>query len=63
MNCPHDDNHKVPAEKIEDHIKKCRVKSAGYDLQEEFISEPVKLSNESNIKIGKCIVLVQRLKC
>ncbi|XP_044756392.1 uncharacterized protein DDB_G0283697-like [Coccinella septempunctata] len=52
VKCPHNDCHKVPAEKLEDHTDKCKITSSGYDLQEEFMSESFKLSEESSIKIG-----------
>ncbi|XP_045467280.1 U11/U12 small nuclear ribonucleoprotein 48 kDa protein-like [Harmonia axyridis] len=52
VTCPYNDNHKVPAEKTDDHINKCKIKSAGYNLQEEFLSEPIK-SEGGTIEIGK----------
>ncbi|KAL3277687.1 hypothetical protein HHI36_013032 [Cryptolaemus montrouzieri] len=51
VNCPYNLGHKILADKLEEHIKKCKVKNAGYNLQENFLSEPKDQPNEATIKL------------
>ncbi|KAK9881193.1 hypothetical protein WA026_014541 [Henosepilachna vigintioctopunctata] len=51
VTCPYNDAHKLLTDKIDDHIEKCKLKSAGYDLNEEFLSEPYPIVEDRKIKI------------
>ncbi|CAG9853789.1 unnamed protein product [Phyllotreta striolata] len=47
IRCPLNANHRVPIEKIEKHVQKCCLQSAGYDCNEEFLSDPQAPSSSS----------------
>lgn len=57
--CPINSGHKIPLASVDKHVQKCCLKSSGYELNAEFLSEPN--SSESSITLG--IFFIYNLKC
>lgn len=51
INCPINTKHRVPIEKIEKHVQKCCLLSSGYEIDEQFLSEP-QTPSSSSILLG-----------
>lgn len=54
IGCPINPGHKIPLQNIDKHVQKCCLKSSGYDLTTEYLSEPNVSLN--SITIGKQII-------
>ncbi|GJQ68895.1 hypothetical protein Trydic_g6088 [Trypoxylus dichotomus] len=58
ITCSLDPSHKVPWKVVDNHIKKCTLRKEGYDLNEEFLSEPQQGASSMHIDDHKKIEIL-----
>ncbi|KAF2892373.1 hypothetical protein ILUMI_13801 [Ignelater luminosus] len=47
IKCSVNINHRIHSKNADEHVQKCQLRSEGYDLNEDFLSEPVDNTNSS----------------
>lgn len=56
LSCPINYTHKIPVQNVDKHVQKCCLKSSGYSVNAQFLSEPS--SSQSSVSLGSLIFLL-----